>query len=1007
MKKLAVILCSFLVLAWAASGWAQTFERGQISGTVYDPQHAIIPKAKVTLSNPSTGYSRTVEADDAGVYAFPQIPPGEYQIVAEYGNLAPITLKGIQVHVGSSIALDVTLPLKGQAQTIEVTEAGGAVDTTTAGVSQLINAQSVSSLPLAGRDYRDLAQLSPAAQVVPGLRGFIRLGGQQSDYNGLSIDGGDAYDNFFGEGFGSLETKNFTIPLEAVQEFQVVSNGFGPEFGRATGGLINVVTKSGTNELHGSAHYFVRGSSLTHDDALGFPSSIRLQQQFGGSVGFPVVKDKHFLFFAGDVQRQDGPLLTKFARNVKGVAVPAPYNISDLSSLEGPHTQFQNLGSVLGHYDWQMTKIHHLSARSFYTRNSTNGFTGGRGQNSTIASFDNTEIFENWGVNTVVALNSAWGKVLNEIRVMHSWETRPRDANGTNPETQINDTGIFGQRFFLPIRGDFRKVQVQDNVQYVFGKHDMKFGGDVNAYAEIGDIFIGWSRGTYTFATLEDFINRTPCCFTQGFGQNGKSIQDSNRLDVWYQTAVGLYWQDKWLATPHLTITYGVRWDATINPQPQTKIAGDRVYVGHGPLGSGTRIVPVPQRVPYDLSQIGPRVGVAYTFGSNHITTIRGAWGLYYAQTPPIFMNNAGSGKEATLFCFSPSCFPPGGYPNLFPSTLSAGVPASFGAPGINYIDPDFRNPRVSNLNLTVEHQFARDWTFSGSYIFVHSWRLRTGGFSSTQWFRNFVAPTVACSSTVTSNCIDQFGRSILGGTPLDSSIFFAQELASFSRGNFHEMVLTVNKRFSKRYQFFANYTLSSNKDNASTERDTDSFFGPQDPFNLELDYGRSGLDIQHQFKGAFVVELPYGFTLSTLAIAHSGLAYPAYISSDTNGDGVVNQVASNDRPVVTSGSSSFLLPRFPARQPNFFQLDFRLNKTFTFSERYKIEALAEVFNLFNRDNLFSNPNVGAFVNPTLTAIPTPSGQRCPPCTPSYGLLTQISPGGTPIAAQFGARFRF
>jgi hypothetical protein len=174
-------------------------------------------------------------------------------------------------------------------------------------VSQLINEQAIANLPLSGRDFRDLAQLSPSAQVVPGLRGGMRLGGQQSDYTGLSIDGADSRDNFFGEFFGSLETKNFTIPLEAVQEFQVVTNGFAPEFGRSTGGLLNVVTKSGTNSLTGSAHYFYRGKSLTSDDALGTPPNIDSQHQFGASLGGPITKDKQFFFLAFDVQRQHGP----------------------------------------------------------------------------------------------------------------------------------------------------------------------------------------------------------------------------------------------------------------------------------------------------------------------------------------------------------------------------------------------------------------------------------------------------------------------------------------------------------------------------------------------------------------------------------------------------------------------------------------------------------------------------------------------------------------------------
>ena len=206
--------------------------------------------------------------------------PGTFEIKAEAAGFASITLTDIIVEIGASLGLDIMLPVKGQTQSVTVTAASvGAVDTTTAGINQVINQKNVEDLPLSGRDYRDLANLSSSAQVVPGLRGGIRLGGQQSDYAGLVIDGQDSFNNFFGEFFGSLETKNFTVPLESVQEFQVVTNGFAPEFGRATGGLINVITKSGTNEWHGEAHEYYRGSGLTANDALGNPPNIDNQKQ--------------------------------------------------------------------------------------------------------------------------------------------------------------------------------------------------------------------------------------------------------------------------------------------------------------------------------------------------------------------------------------------------------------------------------------------------------------------------------------------------------------------------------------------------------------------------------------------------------------------------------------------------------------------------------------------------------------------------------------------------------
>ncbi len=316
MWKSVLLALTLVGLFFAVTGThAQNLQRGEIRGFVYDASRALVPNAKVTISNPSTGYKREFTTDTTGSYDFPQLLPGVYRIQAEAAGFAATEITDVVVDVGASLGLDITLPVKGQTQTVTVSAAAtGPVDTSTAGINQIINQRNLEVLPLSGRDYRDLAELSSSAQVVPGLRGGIRLGGQQSDYLGIVIDGQDTFNNFFGEIFGSLETKNFTIPLDAVQEFQVVTNGFAPEFGRATGGMINVVTKSGTNEVHGEAHEYYRGSNLTMNDAVGNAPNINDQNQFGGSVGFPIEKDKQFLFLAADVQRENGPLVTNSVR---------------------------------------------------------------------------------------------------------------------------------------------------------------------------------------------------------------------------------------------------------------------------------------------------------------------------------------------------------------------------------------------------------------------------------------------------------------------------------------------------------------------------------------------------------------------------------------------------------------------------------------------------------------------------------------------------------------------
>ena len=1080
---LALVLVASLFAAVGAR--AQNLQRGEVRGFVFDASHAVVPKAKVTIFNPSTGYKHDIETDDTGSYGFPQLLPGVYQITAEAAGFASITLKNVTVEIGASLSLDITLPVKGQAQSVTVSGAVGAVDTTTAGINQIINQRNVEDLPLSGRDYRDLAELSPSGGVVPGLRGGIRLGGQQSDYLGMVIDGQDNYDNFFGEIFGSLETKNFTIPLEAVQEFQVVANGFAPEFGRATGGIVNVVTKSGTNQVHGEAHEYYRGSSLTKNDALGFAPNINNQNQFGGSIGFPIHKDRQFLFLATDVQREDGPLTTDFCSSLTVSAcqsllstitgptfssstIPAGfqlpkacgpptaggsiltdcYGVANLGGFLGSGTQFQNLFTVLGHYDYQLTPANHFSIRGYGTRNHTNGFTGGLGQNEIQAAFNSSENFINQGISGVFALNTALGREVNEIRVSVEGETRKRHSNGAGeptilinnfcppPSTSCTVNGstisgsgsiLFGERYYLPINNDLGKLQAADNFSYVFGKHDFKFGGDVDSFVDRKDSFVGWSTGEFVFNTLADFqansITGVP--FNQGVGLNNVSLFKAGTLFPAYQTGLGLYWQDKWAITPRFTLTYGLRWDGTWNPQPQTPFPGSQIYAGSGPLGSGTTIIPVPQRVPNDFKQWGPRIGFAWNVGgTDHPTVIRGAWGYYYAQSPTIFLPTGGGGKTAGIFCFAPSCLPPGA-PFIFPSSIPQGpnqlcsVP-QIGCAGPNFVDPSFQNPRVSNLTGGVERTLARNWTVTATVAWVNSQHLRTGGYGTEEaWARNFTQ----CPAP---NATDAFGRAILCGF-LDPTLSpFTNATGSFAHGNYESAVLNVTKRFSKHFQVFANYLWSQNKDNGASERDTDTYFGQQDPFNINLDYGRNSLDIRHQFKAAGVYELPMGFLVSSTVIARSGLPYPIYVNTDINGDLVANSTFfhNNDRPSITlPNGKTVLLGRYPFTQPGFAEWDARVQKDFGFKERYHLQLSADLYNVTNRGNVKSNSDTTATIDymtaGSCVARPAPQmGLSCQPLTaatfPTLNVngtplrfINQVAEGSTPFAFQGGIKFIF
>jgi hypothetical protein len=294
------------------------------------------------------------------------------------------------------------------------------------------------------------------------------------------------------------------------------------------------------------------------------------------------------------------------------------------------------------------------------------------------------------------------------------------------------------------------------------------------------------------------------------------------------------------------------------------------------------------------------------------------------------------------------------------------------------------------NTTVALEWHLSQNYSLTTTGAWADSDYLRTGGFSSTQWERNW-----------TSLGTDQFGRTTLGPRA-DPTINQAFSTASFSRGEFRQLSINLTRRFAGRYQYFINYAWSSNKDNASSERDTETFFGPQDPFNINLDFGRNALDIPHQLKVAGSVDVGAGFLVSGLIIARSGVPFPACSADDSNGDGIQNNGCQNDRPVV---GGTHLLERYPERQPSYFQADLRISKEFTLANDRRLELTADFFNILDTENKYANPAISQVVASTLDRAPK-AGDPIPGGG-TYRKLNQIAPGSTPFAIQLGVRFKY
>jgi len=983
-------LASFFLLAAsvALSAPAQVLDKGELTGTVRDETGATLPGVTLTLIQRATGFTRVVTTDASGRYRAPLLPLGPYTIKAELPNFATVTREGVVVTVGSAPVIDLTMPLASVTEAVTVTADSPVVEVQRAVTSTTVDQRAIATLPINGRDFRDFALLAPNAQVTPGLRSPIRFGGQQGDYSVINVDGADFTNPFFAEYSGSLETKNFAISQEAVQEFQVLTNGFNAEFGRSTGGVINVVTKSGTNDFRGSGFLFLRDDSLTAEDPFGNPATTFSQQQFGGSVGGPIAKGKAFFFVAADAQDRDGPIITRFNRNVNGIAAPA-FGISNMANLEGPHPQKQDLKTFFGRVDLDLTKSHRLTVRANYSGNSSTNFTGGRGQAIVAAAESNFEDFTNDALSVVANVTSVLGsRAFNEFKYQYVDEKRPRQAKSDLPEVQIFDTcasGCFGREFFLPINSTHHRHQFVDSFNYLFKNHDLKFGVDWNSTELSDNKFIGFSAGTYFFATLEGFAAGQPIGLAQRIFLNGFD-ENSVELDGYWQHELGLFIQDKWQPTDNVTINLGLRYESQWNNDPQYPIVGNTLQVPSTRQAPGTTLRPVPQTIADDTNNFGPRFGISWDPQGNGKTVVRGAVGVYYGRTASIFMPTGGGGyRDSALFMFPP----PVAFPALLPSVVRPGTtpPVPIPPPSIAFVAEDFQNPRVLNVNVGFEREVASNFSMGADYIFSDSKNLRLGGGGAFVTFdQNLFPPTgrdrYGRPIGIDAGFVDSNGDGQILRRP-DPTIGLADMLSSLGRSRYQALVLKTKKAFSNKVQFFGSYTLSKDESNADTERDVDVFLGASNPFDIDAEYGIDERDIRHRFIFQGSVEVGSGFTLGGIVNLRSGRPYPAYTLTDVNGDAQTLSRGNNyDRAVDAGGN---VLPRFPYRQPAFYNVDVRVQWSRRLGSSGSLDLLFETFNLFNNANKETNIFTIELAN--------------------FGQLNTFV--GTQRTAQFGIKYRF
>lgn len=1002
--------------------WAQSdANKGQIAGTVYDPNQAVVPGARVVIKNTATGVVREVTTSETGQFRAVLLDPGTYDITVEKSGFAQANLKDVILNVGSTVDLPVNLKVGTTVETVEV--GATLVNVDLPAPSAIINTQAIENLPINGRRFQDFAQLTPTVQVDP-ERQQLSFVGQRGVNANVMLDGTDYNQPFFG-GIRGGERSNFvmTVPQSAIQEFQAVTSGYAAEYGRSTGGVLNAITKSGSNDLHGEAFYQIRHK----ETGLSTPFNrqiLETLQQFGGAAGGAIQKDKWFWFGAVERQLSKVPRIIHFGALDTFTPTPATQEAySFYRSLEGPFQSTNDAVAVTGRTDYTFSNASRLTARfNFSNGNAANAASVGDAATTltTNALTNNGTEKDRTDTGTAQYTSIISPTLVNDLRFEGSYELRPRLSNSALPNVS-NTIGQFGARNFLPTTQDDSRYQINDGLSWTVGTHNLKVGFDYD-YLTTFQTFGFNQFGVFSFNTSDI---GTILTLMSGNGTNGTNRFDSPLLV--YRHAIGnlqaglnmhqiaFYGQDSWKVSPRLTLDFGLRWEGQLNPTPEANNTAviQAVQAIRFPIGAKLD----PTTIPDALNQVMPRFG--FTFlpvkGSTR-TVIRGHAGIFYASTPLIVYTGPENNFRIPPGDLSVTLPRPGS--TVYKDLLSVGIDLNkvslgslplidiptvtkafsggttrdpFAGAGFTGMANDFKNPRSVQAGLGVEHEVVRNLLIGAQFNYVNTVHLERD--------RNYNLPAPVVK--------DASGRPIYGVTatgaanvprPLPQYTDLTIKESS-ARSMYRGMTLDAAYR-AGRVQFGANYSLAQVYSDDDSER-TATGFNYDSSFNLKPEYGPSKLDARHQFSAYSVGNLPWGITLSGTIRARSGFPIDPLVGSDLNQDG-----SNTDRAYVSPGKE---FQRNSFRNFMYKDVDLRFLKSFKFGEKRVLEFSTEMFNLFNWDNVViagRNLNYGPGIDSSgNTVAPLATFRRLKLADGTYDTVnTQV---GTPFQAQFGLRFMF
>jgi Carboxypeptidase regulatory-like domain len=986
-------VCALILacLGYAGLGWSQTqITGGVIQGTATDSTGALLPGVTVEIRHVDTNLTLTRTTDDDGRFVALALPPGVYTVTLKLQGFKTVVQENVNLTVGQSVNLVTRLEVSTVAETITVS-ARPTVETTRSAVANTLDSRTVENTPILGRKFEDLLTLTPGVSVVQGPDGDeITFAGQRGIFNNVSLDGGDYNNGFFGEQVGGQRAA-VDITLEAVKEFQVIANGAPAEFGRTAGGVVNVVTKSGTNEVHGNLFHFQRLEGLTGELSDGTTLEKFHREQFGGTAGGPLSRDRLFYFaavegIAGNFER---PNLSS------AIGTPCPVtspNIRTDEALINGSPDCQRL-ALLGFInaragqDESLPIEHPISTAAILLKADavlslanrlaiSYNFNHSRKENETfdVATYGTSANGIEGDPARIHVINANLfstlsNSMLNEFHFTYSREDRPRKANESN---LLSDTGIgfspsfrFGNPFFLQPGVDEHlwRVQLKNNLSWVRGPHTMKFGGEW-LHTLNDQVFRGFFTGRYLFGSVAGFLRYaspaapggfgpstvacsngsfvtapTPCpagstasggpllFYLQGAGRDGPATDAAGASNVTNEE-FSLFAQDQWQVRPNLMINYGLRWDAQV--MPETVDPRTTAYAAF--LNDPT--FPSDGDIPSQWKMFQPRIGGAWDIRANGRSVLRANAGIYSARQN--MLSQVGSVttnglQQQSIFLDSgiiSSGVPGPVWPGILtPAPLPAGTFPLFS--GVRVFSRDYANPRITSANIAYEQEFMPDWTGYVDFIWAKAVHL-------TRFLNyNRSNPTCCDQGPGTGNTY------VYGGTPWGPQLGEVMVTTSRGKSLYRGLTFGVRKRFSNRYQLEANYVLSKDQDDDSNERDPfiDRSFNF---FDLQLDYALSDRDIRNKFNFFGYFELPY-------ALNFNGRVQARGAQPITPSPRILNGV---DR-----GRNS------ERKDNEFFTFDWRLVRPFRVSQRIEITPMIEMFNTFNNDNNINPLSTPALFN--------------------------------------------